>query len=500
MSMSTSTEKLVAPDSAIRARGWQPVRRAAVSLVDQLTGHLSEQIDNHGLRPGMRLPSVRAMADDIGVSRFTVVEAYDRLVARGLVQSRRGAGFYVAPRASALRPSTHTAETLRADAAVPDTFDTRFVLRSMFRESAPGDMPGSTGLLPPAWLDQDMVRGAIRAVSRSNVNAMLGYGVPQGYKPLRQQIASTLQSQDVPAHPDHNILTVSGVTHGLDLILRVLVQPGDTVLVEDPAWFLVFGRLTALGLRVLGVPRRADGPDIEALAHLAALHRPKLFIVNSAVHNPTGSSLSSGVAFEILRIAERTGMLLVEDDTYADFHPGRPIRLAALDRLNRVLLVGGYAKTLAAGVRVGYVAAHPDLVERLIDLKLLAGLTSAQLGEHVVHRVLADGQYRHHVDRLRSRLDDARFRMLRQLPSLGLVVHDEPQAGMFVWADCGADSEALARRAVPLGLLLAPGVLFSPQQAPSTMLRLSVPMMDESETWGLLDNLLQGWRGQSGGA
>lgn len=479
------------PDPIARPWRWQPVRRAAVSLVDQLTHHLAEQIDNHGLRPGMRLPSVRAMAEDIGVSRFTVVEAYDRLVARGLVQSRRGAGFYVAAR-PLLEPSTQRGDAPGTASDVPNKFDTTFVLRSMFRESAPGDMPGSTGLLPPAWLDQGMLRGAIRAVGRSNVDAMLGYGVPQGYKPLRQQIASTLQAQDVPAHPDRNVLTVSGVTHGLDLILRALVQPGDTVLVEDPAWFLVFGRLAALGLRVLGVPRRADGPDTEVLAQLATLHRPKLFIVNSAVHNPTGSTLSSGVAFDILRIAERTGMLLVEDDTYADFHPGRPVRLAALDRLNRVLLVGGYAKTLAAGLRVGYVAAHPALVERLIDLKLLAGLTSAQLGEQVVHRVLADGQYRHHVDRLRGRLDDARIRMLRQLAGLGLVVHHEPHAGMFVWADCGVDSEALARRAVPHGLLLAPGVLFSPQQAPSTMLRLSVPMMDQPETWEILTDLLRG--------
>ncbi len=482
--------KLPLPSMALQPRGWQPLRQAAVSLVDQLTGYLAEQIANHGLRSGMRLPSVRVMAREAGVSRFTVVEAYDRLVAQGLVHSRRGAGFYVAPRAPLIRPLGHPGLLPPQVAGVPVTFDINFVLRSMFRETSPDNMPASAGLLPPAWLAEDMLRGALRAVSRGTITSVMGYGVPQGYKPLRQQIASTLQAQDVPAHPDDHLLMVAGVTHGLDLILRVLVRPGDTVLVEDPAWFLVFGRLAALGLRVLGVPRVAGGPDTERLAQLAEQYRPKLFIINSAVHNPTGLSLSSGVAFDILRIAERTGMLLVEDDTYADFHPGRPLRLAALDRLNRVLLVGGYAKTLAAGLRVGYIAAHPTLIEKLIDLKLLAGLTSPQLGEQVVHRILVNGQYRHHVDRLRGKVDDARIRVLRELPQMGCIVHNEPQAGMFVWADCGVDTEALARRAVLHGLLLAPGVLFSPRQAPSTMLRLSVPMVDQPRSWEVLAGLL----------
>lgn len=460
------------------------MRGADATLVDQVTEHLGTRIRNHGLRAGVRLPSVRTMALDLGVSRFTVVQAYDRLVAHGLVQSRRGSGFFVCA-AQPVTPGVMTpAEFVPAGA-----FDTPFLLRSMFREDLGHDMPG-VGLLPADWLDHDMVAQAVRAVGRSTGRNVLGYGVPQGLRALRQGIAAGLQRQDVPAHPDHHLLTVAGVTQGLDLIVRTLVRPGETVLVEDPGWFLIFGRLASAGVKVVGIPRRVDGPDVQVLAHMAQVHRPRLFILNTAVHNPTGHTLSAGVAYEVLRIAERHDFLLVEDDTYADFHPGAPVRLAAMDRLNRVLLVGGYSKTVAASLRVGFIAAHADLVNQLVDAKLLSGLTTPELNEHVMYRILADGQYRRHVDRLRARVDGARDGLLKALAKLGFTIEHAPHAGMFVWADCGCDAEALARRAAQAGVLLAPGVLFSPDQAPSTKLRISVAALENRKGWQMLETLL----------
>ena len=119
-----------------------------------------------------------------------------------------------------------------------------------------------------------MVAGAVRAVGRSVRGQLVSYGHPQGFLPLRQQIAASLQGEGVPAHPERNLLTTNGVTHALDLIARHLVKPGDTVLVEDPAWFLIFGRLAAFGARLIGVPRGPDGPDTALLDQLAAEHKP----------------------------------------------------------------------------------------------------------------------------------------------------------------------------------------------------------------------------------
>jgi len=478
---------MTVPSSALPGSLWLPVRQADATLVAQLADSLARRIDEQGLRPGTRLPSIRKMAEQSGVSRFTVVEAYDRLVARGLVQSRRGAGFFVRARSGPLTAaaSAPPAVTLPPSARV----DVPWLLRNMFRESAAPGMPGGAGLLPPEWLDPEMVAAAVRAVGRSVRGHLVSYGHPQGFAPLRQQIAGHLQNESVPAHPEHNLLTTCGVTHGLDLVARHLVRPGDTVLVEDPAWFVIFGRLAAFGARLIGVPRGPDGPDTALLEKLAAQHHPRLFIVNSAVHNPTGHTLSAGVAYDVLRIAERHDFLVVEDDTYGELHPGGAVKLAALDRLNRVILAGGYSKMLAASLRVGYLAAHPQILQKLADLKMLAGLTSPELGERVVHRVLMEGQYRRHIERVRQRVDDARQRCVKGLLRLGLRLPHEPHAGMFVWADCGRDSEAVARAAADRGMLLAPGTLFSPSQEPSRMLRFSVSMTEQRGVWTELEKL-----------
>jgi DNA-binding transcriptional MocR family regulator len=214
------------------------------------------------------------------------------------------------------------------------------------------------------------------------------------------------------------------------------------------------------------------------LETLVTKHKPKLFVINGTVHNPTGHTLSAGAAYDILRLAERHDFIVVEDDTYGELHPGGAIKLSALDRLKRVILVGGFSKMLAASLRVGYVVANAELLQKLADLKMLAGLTSPELGERVVHHILVQGQYRRHIERVRMRVDDARQRCMKTLIALGLTVSDEPYAGMFIWADCGQDSEVLAKVAAERGMLLAPGTLFSPTQARSTMLRFSVAMTD----------------------
>ena len=465
---------------------WAPLRTTDSSLVDQLVQHIAAQIRNHGLRAGMRLPSVRAMAEDAGVSRFTVVQAYDKLVAMGLIQSRRGSGFYVVPPAM-LGPHSGAPADMPSAAA----FDTTFLLRSMFSIDGRQGMAGNAGLLPAEWLDQDMVAAAVRSVGRSMGCSVLAYGDPQGHRGLRQRIASMLQAQEIPAHPDANLMTTAGVTQGLDLITRALLKQGDAVLVEDPGWFLIFGRLAAYGVNVVGVPRLSDGPDTEALERLAQAIRPRLFIVNTAVHNPTGYTLSAGVAHEVLRIAERHDFLIAEDDTYADFHPGMPLRLATLDRMNRVMLVGGFSKTLAASLRVGYIAASKPLVRRLTDTKLLSGLTTPELGELVIDRILLEGKYRRHIQRLNARVDQARNQCMGRLADLGCALNQEPYAGMFMWVDTGVDTERLARRAATQGVLFAPGVLFSPEQRPSTWMRLPVSMVDHPQSWDILHLLLK---------
>jgi DNA-binding transcriptional MocR family regulator len=462
-------------------------RASGLPLVEQIVHALASRIDDRLLRNGTRLPSIRQFAEQHGVSRFTVVEAYDRLVASGHLESRRGSGFYVRERAPLM-----TAASAKSDDTATSQIDVVWLARNMFRQMPAQKMPGS-GLLPTEWLDADLVANALRTLSRQAPNALLQYGSPQGFLPLRQQLQLKLAELEIAAAPEQ-ILTTAGVTQALDLVARHFLQPGDTVFVDDPAWFLMFGSFAMLGARVVGIPRAPDGPDVAKLAELAAQHRPKLFVTNSVLHNPTSGSLSSAKAFQILKIAEQYGFYIVEDDIYCDMHPGSAVqpatRVAALDQLQRVIYLGGFSKTLAANLRVGFIAASAELARALADRKILSALTSGEIGERVVFKVLSEGHYRKHIERLRGKLDRARERTLRQLDRIGIDTADSAPAGMFVWADTRRDTNLLTEQAMTEGWLLAPGSLFSPHQLPSTRMRFNIAALSDPGIWRFLEQAL----------
>ena len=478
----TNTAMPLPPLSAITRDGGE-------SLTEQIVRTVAARIDERLLRAGSRMPSIRAFAASHGVSPFTVVAAYDKLVARGYLESRRGAGFFIRARVD-----TSAASVTAAAAVEPaqQGLDVVWLVRNMFRQLPHQQMPG-TGVLPAEWLDGAAVAGALRRVTRRQQDILLNYGVPQGFLPLRQQLQHKLAEIEIGATPEQ-IVTTAGVTQALDMVAREFTRPGDTIFVDDPAWFLMFASFAALGARVIGVPRLADGPDLARLAELAALHKPKLYVINSVLHNPTSTSLSAAKAFQVLRIAEQHGIVVVEDDIYCDLHPGTAVqpatRLAALDQLRNVIYLSGFSKTMAANLRVGFIAAAPELARRLADRKMLQTLTTSDIGERVVHQILCEGLYRKHAERMRARLDGIRARTVRQMERVGLKIDVAPPAGLFVWADAGRDTNALAERAMAAGLLLAPGSLFSPSQLPSSFMRLNVAAMQDPAVWRFLQREL----------
>ena len=338
-----------------------------------------------------------------------------------------------------------------------------------------------------------MIGNALRAVSRQSGAALLADGAAQGVLPLRQQLQIKLAELEIGAAPGQFVTTV-GVTQALDLVAREFTRPGDTIFVDDPAWFLMFGSFAALGAKVIGIPRLPDGPDIARLAEMAALHKPKLYVINSVLHNPTSTSLSAAKAFQVLRLAEEHDFIIVEDDIYCDMHPGSGVqpatRLAALDQLRRVIYLGGFSKTLSAALRVGFIAAAPEWAVRLIDRKMLTTLTSGEIGERVVYKILSQGLYRKHAERIRARLDGVREKTLRQIERAGLRIEVATAAGMFAWVDAGCDTNVLTEKAMAQGLLLAPASLFSPKQLASTLMRLNVATMQDPAVWRFFEREL----------
>jgi DNA-binding transcriptional MocR family regulator len=247
-------------------------------------------------------------------------------------------------------------------------------------------------------------------------------------------------------------------------------------------------------LKVVGIPRGADGPDIARLAELAAAHKPRMYVINSVLHNPTSTSLSAARAFQVLRLAEEHGFTVVEDDIYCDLHPGSAVqpatRLASLDQLRRVIYLGGFSKSLSANLRVGFIACAPEMAQRLADRKMLATLTTSDIGERVVYKILSEGTYRKHVERIRHRLDGVRSRTVRQVEKLGMKVDPLTPAGLFLWVDAGCDTNVLTEKALDESILLAPGSLFSPTQLPSTRMRLNVAALSDPAIWRFFERNL----------
>jgi DNA-binding transcriptional MocR family regulator len=441
-------------------------------LVEQIVQAIRCQIDDRRLPSGARLPSIRTFAAQQGVSRFTVVDAYDRLVALGYLEARHGSGFFVA-----------TGRDFRDKAAQAERRQRNAALASLIRrtlEADDGALKFGGPWLPSAWMNEMGLRQSIGTLARKNGTHLIDYGNPYGYLPLREHLALLLAERGIRADAAQIILT-QGTSQALDLIIRRFVRPGDAVLVDDPGYYNLFANLRMQGARLLGVPRSPDGPDIAVLERLAAEHRPRIYFTQSALQNPTGSSILPHIGFRLLQLAQQFDFLVVEDDIFSDLQTTPTPRLAALDQLERVIYARSFSKTLSGSLRVGFLAARTAIADELAEVKMFSSITSSQFAERTLYLLLVDGQYRKFLAQLQRRMDETRGKALQVLERQGVEVFGPPNSGMFLWARFPGveDAEQLVRSAEEHGILLAPGVAFRPLLEPSPWMRVNVTACDD---------------------
>jgi DNA-binding transcriptional MocR family regulator len=475
------------------------MKTAAHTLTEQLVQRFAERIKSRLLAAGTRLPSVRECARQHSVSPHTVVAAYDQLVAQGLVEARKQRGFFVRD-VLVLRQNQPVAVVNSAQSAIKSIvnhgadlkprMDATALIRGMFyrpmsnlRQPFTNMLQPGMGVLPADWMQSDFIGPAVRKVSqgKSLLDVSLRYGEPLGDPSLREALSVKLRDYAIHTSAD-NIITTLGATQALDIVSRTLLKAGDAVMVEEPGWAVEFARLDALGMRILPVPRTADGPDMAVMARYCEEHQPKLYVSVSVLHNPTGASLSPASAHRILQLAQQHDFHIVEDDTYCHIAPGHSTRMTALDGLQRTIYVSGFAKILAPNWRIGFIASPEHLTERLLDTKLLTSLTTPALLERALAHCINDGHLRKHSERVKVRLDAARSRSARLALQHGCTFAAEP-AGLFGWVDTGVDTEQLAARMLDDGILLAPGSLFTARRAPSQLMRINFAATQDAGFW-----------------
>lgn len=455
------------------------------TLIATVMTSIHRRIASRSLTPGARLPSIRALATTMGVSKSTVVEAYERLTAEGLIRARPGSGYYVS---APVAPLSLAEIGPKLDREVDPLWISRQSLDARKDMLKPG-----CGWLPASWMPHEAIRRGLRSASRATDATLADYGTPLGLRSLRELLARRMGTHGIAASPEQVMLTESG-TQTLDLICRYLLEPGNTVLVDDPCYFNFHALLRAHRAKVVSVPYGADGPDIGKFADALEEYRPRLYLTNSGIHNPTSATLAPVTAHRLLKLADQYDLIIVEDDIFADFEVSPAPRLAAFDGLERVISTGSFSKTLSASVRCGYVAARPEWLEGLVDLKIATSFGGSHFAEALVMGLLVDGSYRKHLEALRAKLARSMAETAGRLEAIGIRPWLMPQAGMFLWCHLpdGVDAADIARKSLADGIVLAPGNAFSLSQTAHGFMRFNVAQSGDERIYHSLEAAMRG--------
>jgi GntR family transcriptional regulator/MocR family aminotransferase len=447
-------------------------RQSHIPLYQQIKSHFRQSILSGSLAPDTRLPASRQLARDLGVNRITVETAYSELEADGLIYSRVGSGTYVLESISLpTRPIDGLEATwplwqqnVHVGIAHPGVAESSGLLKA---DQNPELISFAGGTSAPHLFPADDFRKVLQSVMRRDGMVALGYGESNGYAPLRATIAHVLASQGLHAQPD-NVLITAGSQQALSLVSQLLLKPGDTILVESPTYGGALELFRAMGFSVVGIPMDKQGMQVEKLEKLLQQHHPKLIYTIPNFHNPTGTCLSSSRRRDLLILADRYNVPILEDDFVGDLrYDGRAQpSLKALDPGGRVIYANTFSKMLMPGLRVGFLLIEGPIYKRLVDFKRVNDLATSSLIQRALEAYVTVGRYQAHLRRscqiFRKRRDAMIAAVHHYLPAN--VLFDTPQGGLFLWVRlpnkmCADDLLPLARIG---GVDFVPGSRFFP--------------------------------------
>jgi GntR family transcriptional regulator/MocR family aminotransferase len=443
-------------------------RQSAIPLYQQIQTYLRQGILSGSLAADTRLPPSRQLAQDLGVNRITVENAYAELEAEGLIFSKLGSGTYVLPPDPLIplpKNSLGTSWPLWQQGIQSKT--TRGSLPKMKATRHLDPINFASGIGDANLFPAEDFRKVLQTVMRRDGIAALDYGERNGHGPLRESIAHILASQGIQTRPE-NILITAGSQQALSLVSQLLLKPGDIILVESPTYSGALELFRALDFKVVGIPVDGQGMQVEALEQLLQQHHPKLIYTIPNFHNPTGTCLNSARRRQLIILADRYNVPILEDDFVGDLrYEGRTQpALKALDPGGRVIYVSTFSKMLMPGLRVGFLAAEGPIYDYLVDFKRVNDLATSTLVQRALEAYVTVGRYQAHLRRscqiFRRRRDEMISAIKRYLPA---EVHfDPPQGGLFIWLQLPAklDTEKLLPLAWEEGVNFAPGSGFFP--------------------------------------
>lgn len=443
------------------------------TLYEAVAEEIREAIDSGALRSGDRLPSVRRLSRQRRVSVSTVLEAYARLEAEGVVRTRPQSGHYVRARGGVPEPRPVRAPQEASAVSVSS------LVASVYANCHPEAVVGlGAAYTPFALLPTRRLRQILLAEARAAPHGGAEYDEPRGHPPLRRQVARRALDWGCSLSPDELIITY-GATEALNLCLLAVARRGDTVAVESPTFFGVLQMLEAHGLRALEIPSHPrHGMRLDVLEAGLRRHRVAAVVAVPNFSNPLGTLMPDASKERLVAMLARREIPLIEDDIFGDLHygPSRPRVARAFDRRGLVLLCGSFSKTLAHGYRIGWVAPG-RFQDRVQLLKHSQTVATTTLPQRAIATFLEGGGYDRHLRALRRHIAGSMARL-----EAAVETHfprgtrmTRPQGGMLLWVELPrkVDAVELYRRALAEGITIAPGPVFSARQHLGHFIRLN---------------------------
>jgi len=468
-------------------------RKKGGPLYRQIIDQVKSSIDAGDLPPGSTLPPSRRLAEQLGLDRSTVCEAYAELQALGYLRSRPGSYHYVEKRRREAaydpqRPGAIAwAERVSAEASEAFKIYREFTPRGTGRAGGDGTPLDMASIDPdPRLYPLGDFRRCVRHVLEAEGMDALQYGDPQGYEPLRETIARRLRLHGISVSKDE-ILVTHGAQQGLDLLARLFGAPGRSAVVESPTYSFALPLLRFNGLGVVGVPMTTEGMDLDALARALGKTDAAFVYTMPNFHNPTGITTAHRHRERLLDLCFRRAVPIVEDGFEEDMKYGGPVALPlrSVDAGQIVVYLGTFSKVLFPGLRIGWITADKDLIGRLLAIKRFSDLTTSAFGQRVMRRFCELGLYDRNLRRL-HRLFKRKMAVALEALEASFpagTTWTRPAGGYAIWVTMPKklSAEDLLRRLAPSGVAVSPGEHYSPRGGPSAHFRLSIARPNEAE-------------------
>lgn len=416
-------------------------RESDTPLYEQIGNYLRNAILSGKLTADTRLPAYRQLANDLGVNRATIENAYSLLEAEGLVFSRMGSGTYILPHSLIPKASKNNIDSSlplwQQNFRFQESNTNLDSIDEMLQNAGhPNPISFASGISDTRQFPSEEFRKILQTVMRRDQIAALEYGERSGYAPLREGIVHILASQGLQTNSE-SILITAGSQQAIFLVAQVLLKPNDIILVENPTYSVAIDLFRALGFQIIGIPMDSQGMQVEKLEKLLQQHHPKLIYTIPNFHNPTGTCLSSPRRRELILLAEKYNVPILEDDFVGDlrYEGHAQPSLKALDSNGQVIYVGTFSKMLMPGLRVGFIVADGPVYDSLLNFKRLSDLATSTLIQRALDAYVTVGRYQTYLHRssqiFRKRRDVMVEAIKKYLPSK--VSFDIPSGGLFIW-------------------------------------------------------------------